>query len=261
MNESKVALVTGSARGIGKAINERLAEGGYDTVVHYRKSEDKARAAADELAQKWGVKAEVLQADLGDEKDIDLLFDRVEERYGRLDLFVASASSTALRPLMKFDSRHAERAYRENVVNLMVSMKRAVRLMSAGGRIVFVSGEQARSVIPGYGLLGPAKAAGEELIKYLAYEIGAQGITANTVVPGFIDTGDEKISASPRFQTMAAELTRVVPLGRPGTPRDVAEVVHFLASDAASYITGQAIVVDGGMSVLSPPSTAAVLPS
>jgi enoyl-[acyl-carrier protein] reductase III len=248
--EERFALVTGSSRGIGRAVNEALARGGCTCVVHYRRDQDGAREAARSLHE-LGARALVVRADLGDARDVEAMFACVQAEFGALDVFVANAASTVLRPLLETEPRHAERTYRETVLNLILSLRRASGLLRDGGRIIYVSGAQSRAVFPGYGLLGPAKAAGEEMIKHLAVELGGRRITVNAVVPGFIETASARRSLGADYDAMAERMVRVIPLHRSGSPRDVGDLVAFLASPRASYITGQSIVIDGGMSVLS----------
>jgi enoyl-[acyl-carrier protein] reductase III len=255
----RVALVTGGARGIGRAVNEQLARDGYRCVVHYRRDETGAREAQEALQQISGHAVPLLRADFGDEGEIHAMFDLVAATFGRLDVFVANAASTAMKPLLAVESRHAERAFRETITNLIVSFRRAVDAMQDGGRIVFVSGLQARDVFSGYSLLGPAKAAGEEIVKHLAVEVGPRGITANSVVPGFIETVSARRSLGDEYDAMAARLKAMIPVRRGGTPADVAHLVSFLVSPLASFINGQAYVIDGGMSSISSSWLAAAL--
>jgi enoyl-[acyl-carrier protein] reductase III len=250
LTDERFALVTGSSRGIGRAVNEALARCGCTCVVHYRRDEDGAREAARSL-HGLGARALVVRADLGDADDVEAMFARVQAEFGALDVFVANAASTALRPLLETEPRHAERTYRETVLNLILSLRRASALLRDGGRIIYISGAQSRAVFPGYGLLGPAKAAGEEMVKHLAVELGGRRITVNAVVPGFIDTVSARRSLGADYHVMAERMVRVIPLHRSGSPQDVGDLVAFLASPRASYITGQSIVIDGGLGVLS----------
>jgi enoyl-[acyl-carrier protein] reductase III len=247
--EEKFAMVTGSSRGIGRAVNEAVARDGYTCVVHYRRDEEGAQDAVRSLKD-LGARAVTVRADLGEAGDIESMFAAVRAEFGALDAFVANAASTALRPLLETEPRHAERTYRETVLNLILSLRQAAGLLRDGGRIIYVSGAQARAVFPGYGLLGPAKAAGEEMVKHLAVELGGRRITVNAVVPGFIETVSARRSLGPEYETMAERMRRVIPLHRGGSPQDVADLIAFLASPRASYITGQSIVIDGGIGVL-----------
>lgn len=249
MPGEKFALVTGSSRGIGRAVNETLARDGYTCIVHYRRDEKGAQEALRSLKD-LGARAVTVRADLGDSADIESMFDVVRAEFGALDVFVANAASTALRPLLETEPRHAERTYRESVLNLILSLRRAAGLLRDGGRVIYVSGAQSRAVFPGYGLLGPAKAAGEEMVKHLAVELGGRRITVNAVVPGFIETVSAQRTLGAEYDTMAERMQRVIPLHRSGSPQDVADLVAFLASPRAGYITGQSIVIDGGISVL-----------
>jgi enoyl-[acyl-carrier protein] reductase III len=255
----RVALVTGSSRGIGRAINGHFAKQGYRCVVHYRRDEDAARAAFDEL-RAFGADPLLIRADLGQEDDVRALFRRVGEELGRIDVFVASAASSALRPLLDVEPRHTRRVFDQAVVDFVLAVQLAAEMMGEGGRIIAVSGLQSRAVVPGYGLLGPAKAAAEEIVKHLAVELGPRGITVNSVVPGFIETESARLSLGADYEKSAERLVSCVPVGRRGRPEDVADLVAFLASPAAGYITGESIVIDGGMSILSVPGVIERLP-
>ena len=248
----RVALVTGCSRGIGKAINERFALQGYRCVVHYRRDEQAAQAACEEL-RALGAEPLVVRADLGSEDEVRAMFDRIRDELGRLDVFVANAASSALRPLLDVEPRHTRRVFDQAVVDFVLSVQLAVDLMDRGGRIVAISGVQSRTVVPGYGLLGPAKAAVEQLVKYLAVELGPRGITVNAVVPGFIETQSARISLGEDYDRSARRLVEHIPVGRPGQPDDVADLVAFLASPAAAFLTGESIVIDGGMSAFGVP--------
>jgi enoyl-[acyl-carrier protein] reductase III len=249
----RVAVVTGGARGIGKAINERFAADGYRCVVHYRRDDASAQASLEKL-RSTGADPLLVKADLGDEDGVRSLFEAVRAEFGRIDVFVASAASSALRSLLDVEVRHSRRIFDQAVVNFILSTQLAAELMTDGGRIISISGLQSHSVIPGYGLLGPAKAATEELVKHLAVELGPRGITVNSVIPGFIETDSAKLTLGADYESSAQRLESCIPIGRRGRPADVADLVSFLASPSAGFITGESIVIDGGMSVLGVPS-------
>jgi enoyl-[acyl-carrier protein] reductase III len=247
--DERFALVTGSSRGIGRAVNEALARDGFTCVVHYRRDEQGAQDAAVSL-KNLGARTITVRADLGEAGDIESMFAEVRAEFGALDVFVANAASTVVRPLLETESRHAERTYRETVLHLILSLRHAAGLLREDGRIIYVSGAQSRAVFPGYGLLGPAKAAGEEMVKHLAVELGCRRITVNAIVPGFIETISARHSLGAEYDIMAERVRKATPLRRSGSPQDVAELAAFLASPRADYITGQSIVIDGGISVL-----------
>jgi enoyl-[acyl-carrier protein] reductase III len=256
MSTSKIALVTGSSRGIGRAINLELARRGYRCVVHYRRDVEAAEAAAAELRE-LDQDPILVRADLNEEAGVRVLFDAVRDLSGELGVFVANAASTRLRPLLESEPEQVERVFRQAATNFVLSVQLAAPLLVDGGRIVAVSGLQSRAVIPGYGLLGPAKAAMEEMVKHLAVELGPRRITVNAVIPGFIETQSAQLTMGDGYEASAARLEACIPIGRRGTPADVAGLVSFLASSAAEFITGQGIIVDGGMSVLGTSSVVA----
>jgi enoyl-[acyl-carrier protein] reductase III len=250
--ERRVAVVTGSSRGIGRAINARLAKDGLRCVVHYRRDRESADAAFKELAE-LGADPLAIQAELGEESGVHTLFETVAQELGRVDVFVGNAAATAMKPFMQMEPRHAEMTFRLNLTHFMLSAQLAVRLMSEGGRIIATSSLGSMFVTPGYALLGPAKAGLEMMVKHLAVELGPRQITANAVVPGFIESDSSRFTMGDAYDKIAPRIARGIPLGRAGQPADVAELVAFLASPASAYITGQSIVIDGGMSVFGGP--------
>lgn len=250
--DGKVALVTGSSRGIGRAIALRLAEGGASIAINYVKDQ----AAAEEVAAKvrsLGARAFVVQADVGQVEDVRRMFRQVQAEFGGLDIFVANAAATAFKPLMDVKEHHIRRTFDITVTGFIVACQEAARLMEGRqGRIVAMSGWDTLRCIPGHGLLGAAKAAMETLCRYLTCELAGRNIVVNSVCPGSVETESTRIYSGAGWKTWSEVRAAASPHRRLGTPDDVARVVAFLCSDAGAWVCGQNIVVDGAVSINAP---------
>lgn len=246
----KVALITGASRGIGRATALRLARDGATVVVNYRRNREAADAVVAEIGARGG-RALTICADLESGDAIGAMFADVHDRFGRLDLLVANAAATAFRPLLETREHNVVRTFSITVSGFLRCVQEAVPLMEAhGGAIVAVSGIDSVRVMPGHGTLGAAKAAMETLVRYLAVELAPHGILVNGVNPGYIETDSSRMYAGPEYETrIKAEWTAQTPVGRIGRPEDVAEVITFLCSSAASFVCGQVILVDGGLTL------------
>lgn len=244
--QGKTALVTGSSRGIGRAIAEKLAQNGVNLVVNYIRHKNDAQATADRI-EELGVRCLVVKANVANADDIKEMFEAIREAYGRLDILVSNAASGVLKPAMELTSRHWNWAMDINAHALLALAQQAVPLMPNGGRIIAVSSLGAVRAIENYTAVGASKAALESLVRHLAVELGPNNITVNTISAGAVDT--EALKKFPnRGQILDATLLRT-PLGRLTTPEDVADAALFLCSDAAKMIHGHTLVVDGGYSI------------
>lgn len=249
----RVALVTGSSRGIGHAIALRLAGGGAHIVVNYKQNEEAARATVAELTA-LGVRALPVKADLEKPEDIRALFAQTKAEFGGLDVLVVNAAASAFKPLMEAKEHNVRRTFAITVDAFLPLVQQAVTLMEGreSGRIVAVSGWDTLRVIDRHGILAGAKSAMETWVRYLACELAPKGINVNSVCPGPIENtlyphvygGDPAGYAEWRRVRIAA-----TPKGRIGTPEDVAKIVAFLCSEDADWIVGQNIVCDGGLSL------------
>ena len=248
----KVALITGSSRGIGRALALSLGRGGASIVINYKKNADLAEKTKSDVEQAGG-RAITVAADVEQPEEIDRLFEAAGEEYGRLDFFVCNAAASSFKPIMELKQHHLDRSYAMNVRAFVLGAQRAVPLMPGGGRIVVLSSYGSMRAYPTYANLGSGKAAVEAWVRYMAAEFAPRGINVNGVNGGLIDSDSlDYFYGVPGMAPMSTVL-RKIPKGRPGTVQEMAEVVMFLLSPASEYITGQTIVVDGGLSVVAPP--------
>lgn len=246
----RVALITGSSRGIGRAIALRLARAGTDIVVNYFRNR---RAAEETVAaiEALGRRAIAVKAHVGAEASIDMLFRATCEQFGGLDILVCNAASGFLRPVMQQKVRGWDWTLDVNARSMLLCAQRAAPLMAArgGGAIVGISSLGSQRVLPEYVAVGVSKAAIEALTRYLAVELAPHNIVVNSVSGGIIET-----DALRHFSGAAAAMLDVgrtrTPAGRLASPEDIADVVAFLCSSAAHMIRGQTIVVDGGYSLV-----------
>jgi 3-oxoacyl-[acyl-carrier protein] reductase len=238
----KVALVTGASRGIGRAIARTFATAGAQVVITSRG--DAAQAVADEITQAGG-QALALAADVSDAAAIAGVVDRILDAYGRLDVLVNNAGITRDQLLLRMKRDDWDAVIATNLTGTFVCTQAVLKTMvrQRAGRIISISSVVGQSGNPGQTNYAATKAGIIGFSKALAREVASRNITVNVVAPGLIDTDmTREISSDAQ-----ASWTSNIPLGRLGTPDDVAAAVCFLASDAASYITGQVLAVNGGM--------------
>ncbi len=244
----KIALVTGAARGFGRAIARRLALEGVTVVVNYRRSKRDASTVVEEIAAEGG-RAMALRADVASEEALDRMFGQIKIELGRLDILVANAAFGVPGKLMESTEKYWDVTMSASARSLIELARRAVPLMSEGwGRIISITSEGGQKVIPGYGVVGPAKAALESITRGLACELGPKGIVVNGVCPGLSDTKSSR--SIPGFDEVLEYAVKQTPGGRLVSGEDVSRAAAFLASDQASMIMGQFLVIDGGRSIV-----------
>jgi enoyl-[acyl-carrier protein] reductase III len=251
---NKIALVTGSGRGIGRAIALHFAENGADVVINFFRNREPAEQTAREV-EKLGRRVLLVRADVGDMDDLNRMFDELEKEFGGLDIFIHNAASGYNRPAMEQKPKGWDWTMNINARALLFSAQRAAVLMEkrGGGKIVSISSAGATRVLPDYVVVGASKAALESLTRYLGVELISKGINVNAVSPGVVETDALKHFASMGSQdNILQKFIEHVPAGRLISPEEVAEVVAFLCTSAASMIVGQTIVMDGGYSLPIP---------
>ncbi len=241
--KGQVAVVTGAGQGIGKAISEALAKRGVSVGVvdiNIAQAEETAR----EL-QSLGVKAVALQADVSKAEDVEAVFKKVMDEFSRVDILVNNAGITRDTLLLRMKVEDWDAVLSVNLKSAFLCSKEAVKIMAKQryGRIVNISSVVAFTGNPGQVNYSASKAGLVGLTKTIALEYASRGITCNAVAPGFIQTAmTDKLP-----EDIKKKMLESIPLGRFGTPEDVAEAVVFLASPQAGYITGHVIHVNGGM--------------
>jgi len=246
----KVALVTGSSRGIGRACALRLAAAGADVVVNYVTSGREADDVAAQIAA-LGRNAACVRADVGEEEDVADMIGFVDREFGRLDILVHNAATGGFRPLAATTQRHFDAAMHTNVLSLVHLLKAATPLLERAdgrGKVVVLSSHGTHMALPMYGLIGGSKAALTALARHWALELGDRGVNVNVVEAGLVETdstkrlpGAAEMFAGRKYKTMMGE--------RMLEAADVADAVLFLSSPLSDLVQGQTLVVDGGAAI------------
>ena len=244
--DGKVALVTGAARGIGRAIARKLASAGCDVAINYYNSHDEAEALCAELRAS-GRKAVAVQGSVGVPDSVDDMFAELQKHFDRLDIVVSNAASGVLKPVMDMGLKHFRWCLETNALAVNLLAQRAVPMMNDGGRIIAMSSLGSQRAMPDYGFIGASKAALEALVRALAQELGPRGIRVNTVSAGVVDT--DALTHFPNREELLDNFARRTPAGPKLTPEDVAGAVYLLGLPEAAMINGHTLVVDGGFCI------------
>ncbi|WP_203363846.1 enoyl-[acyl-carrier-protein] reductase FabL [Bacillus sp. REN10] len=247
--EQKVALVTGSSRGVGKAIALELAKQGYNLVINYARSKTAALETAEEI-KALGREVLVVKANVGDVEKVRAMFAEVKETFGRLDVFINNAASGVQRPIMELEEKHWDWTMDINSKALLFCAQEAAKLMdqTGGGSIVSISSLGAIRYLKNYTAVGVSKAAVEALTRYLSVELAEKNIVVNAVSGGAIDT--DALKHFPNREEILEDARINTPAGRIVHIEDIVQTVMFLISEGAYMIRGQTIIVDGGRSLL-----------
>jgi 3-oxoacyl-[acyl-carrier protein] reductase len=242
--EHKTALVTGSARGIGRAIAERYAALGANVVVNYATGEAQARGTVAAIEQAGGT-AVAVQANVARAADIDRLFDATLERFGSLDVAVVNAGVELIaQPLLDISEEDFDRLYAINAKGTFLTLQRAARYVADNGRIIYIGSSSTAFPQPGMVVSSSSKIAGQLLVEVLSKEIGARGVTVNSILPTATDGAGVFTGGVP--EDVAQFIQSIRPIKRMGTVDDVADAAEYLAGNLAGFVSGQHLLISGG---------------
>ena len=243
---ARVALVTGAGRGIGRAVAKRLAEDGCAVAVNYRSSAEAAQALVEEITAAGGT-AQAFAGDVSDPEAVKKLFEDVKNALGPVEILVNNAGRTLDGLLMRMKDADWDNVLDADLKSVFLCTREAIRNMvrAKWGRIINISSVVGLTGNPGQANYGAAKAGVIGFSKCVAREYAAKGVTVNCVAPGYIATDMTKVLPDAAKQAIRSG----IPQGHQGAPEDVANAVSFFAQDSSSYITGQVLAVDGGMTM------------
>ncbi len=241
--EGKVAIVTGSSGGIGAEIALTLAKAGAKVVINYARDQAAAEETCEAITAA-GSEAIAIQADVSDPVAVKNLFDKTLQQFQRIDILVNNAGILLFKEISEIQNDELDRIVDINLKSVFYALREATGKLADHGRVVTVSSTVTRLMLPKYGVYAATKAAIEQLTRVFAREMGKRGITANSVLPGPVDT---ELFRAGKTAADIERMAAMAALGRIGDSGDIAQAVLFLVSDEARWVTGQSIGVNGGI--------------
>ena len=241
--KDKVALVTGGGRGIGKAIAERYGSLGASVVVNYSSSADAAKETVSNIERSGGA-AVSIQAEVSKVADLERLFQSSIEHFSHLDIVVVNAGlEMSGQPVLDLTEADYDRLFNTNTKGAFFAIQKAARYVADNGRIIYVGSSTTSFPMPGHGLYGGSKMAPRFLVEVLAKEIGHRGVTVNSILPTATQGAGRHAEPKPEI---AEFIKNFMPMNRIGTVEDTANAAEYLASDLASFVSGQHVLLSGG---------------
>ena len=242
----KIALVTGGARGIGRETSLILAEAGATVIINYKKSSEKAEEIR-KIISELGRECCIFKADISDPEDTTRLFDHIRDQYGKIDILINNAGVIKDNLLLSMRLSEWDRVMDTNLRGAFLCTRKAAEMMMVkhSGKIINISSIASLRAVRGQSNYAASKGGLLSFTRSCAVELAGKGIQVNAVLPGMIKTDMSRRT----IKRAGDQIIEMIPAGRIGEPSDVANLIVFLASDRADYITGQAILVDGGMSI------------
>jgi len=247
MNElqNKVALITGSARGLGKAIALRYAELGADIIINYSKDLASAEEVEREI-KKGGGRVRIIKADITKVAEIEHLFNEAKKAFGKIDIVVTNASIEMVEtPVLNFTEEQFDRLFTINTKGSYFTMQQAAKHVEDNGRIIYIASSTTAFPIPGMAIYGGSKTTPRYLVNVLSQEIGYRGVTVNSIIPGAVDHSGIFVDPA-SYPELRKGILAATPMSRMTLVGDVANVAQFFASDLSSFVTGQHLLVNGG---------------
>jgi 3-oxoacyl-[acyl-carrier protein] reductase len=243
--EKKVALITGSARGLGKAIAERYASLGADIVINYSKD----KASADKTLSNilaMGVRCISVQADTRNVSDLKHLFEEAKKSFGKIDIVVANAGIELVEtPVTEFTEEQFDLVFSINAKGSYFTIQQAARHVEDNGRIIYIASSTTSFPVPGMAVYGGSKTTPRYLVDVLSKEIGHRGVTVNSIIPFAVDHAGIFVDPN-SHPVLRKQLLDSCPMGRLAEVEDVANIAEFFASDLSSFVNGQHLLVNGG---------------
>ncbi|WP_282080625.1 SDR family oxidoreductase [Aquimarina algiphila] len=243
--QNKTALITGSARGLGKAIAERYAALGANIVLNFSKDNISAEETLSNI-EAMGVKAIAIQADVSKVTDIERLFNETKKAFGKIDIVVANAGIEMVEtPVTQFTEEQFDRLFNINTKGAYFTMQQAAKNIEDNGRIIYIASSTTVYPIPGMAVYGGSKTTPRYLVDVLSKEIGNRGVTVNSIIPFAVDHSGIFVDPN-AYPELRKSLIESCPMGRLAEVEDVANLAEFFASDLSSFVNGQHLLVNGG---------------